>query len=162
MVSALKNFVKGSVLSGLARDTRDRPADRTGEPIWAQGVFLERISENIPMMGFVDAVFFCCGCPFCLPAEDLEDPAGQRALEALERRVVAVLLPGRGREPFRPDAEGQRAAARARPFDLREARKNAAWALGFWKGEREAIPTTRPDKCRVCEFRELCPASRFR
>ncbi|MCL5068711.1 MAG: PD-(D/E)XK nuclease family protein [Thaumarchaeota archaeon] len=30
---------------------------------------------------------------------------------------------------------------------------------GYWLKEREPIPTTNPNKCRACEFRELCPSS---
>jgi hypothetical protein len=30
---------------------------------------------------------------------------------------------------------------------------------GYWLKEREPVPTSNPNKCRVCEFRNLCPSS---
>ena len=30
---------------------------------------------------------------------------------------------------------------------------------GYWLNQREARPTTNPNKCRACEFRSICPSS---
>ncbi len=30
---------------------------------------------------------------------------------------------------------------------------------GYWLMKRDAIPTMNPNKCRACEFREMCPSS---
>lgn len=34
------------------------------------------------------------------------------------------------------------------------------WALGYWRDDRDPIPTKKPAKCRACEYKELCPASK--
>ena len=31
------------------------------------------------------------------------------------------------------------------------------WAMGYWREERDPIPTTIEAKCRSCEYREKCP-----
>lgn len=41
-------------------------------------------------------------------------------------------------------------------FDFSEAMKNIAWALQFWKSEREAIFTSHMGKCNKCEYFENC------
>lgn len=88
-------------------------------------------------------------------------PEEREALEAVEEQVIEALRVGE-RRSLRLDGEGGRIRVWVTPFDLSEARENVMWALGFWKGEREAIPTTRAAKCRVCEFQAICPASRLR
>jgi CRISPR/Cas system-associated exonuclease Cas4 (RecB family) len=79
-----------------------------------------------------------------------------RGREDLEREVVAEALRGGG------GVRGKTFVARIYPFDLREAEEDVAWALGFWRGEREAVPTSRAGKCRACDFRTICPNSRAR
>ncbi|NHN60062.1 MULTISPECIES: PD-(D/E)XK nuclease family protein [Halorussus] len=34
------------------------------------------------------------------------------------------------------------------------------WALGYWRDEREPIPTKKAGKCRACEYNNVCPDSR--
>jgi CRISPR/Cas system-associated exonuclease Cas4 (RecB family) len=41
-------------------------------------------------------------------------------------------------------------------FDEHAAQSSLEWALQFWKGQRAAISTTNPKKCRNCEYREEC------
>jgi len=41
-------------------------------------------------------------------------------------------------------------------FDEKEAVASLDWAIQFWKGEREAISTSNPNKCRVCEYQDQC------
>lgn len=33
------------------------------------------------------------------------------------------------------------------------------WALGYWRNDREPIPTTKAAKCRACEYSNVCPDS---
>ena len=33
------------------------------------------------------------------------------------------------------------------------------WALGYWRNEREPIPTEKTAKCRACEYNDVCPDS---
>jgi CRISPR/Cas system-associated exonuclease Cas4 (RecB family) len=33
------------------------------------------------------------------------------------------------------------------------------WALGYWRNEREPIPTEKAAKCRACEYNDVCPDS---
>ncbi len=41
-------------------------------------------------------------------------------------------------------------------FEQKKATDDLDWALGFWKEERDAMPTKKPAKCRVCEFKRRC------
>ena len=41
-------------------------------------------------------------------------------------------------------------------FDEQEAKVILEWAIQFWKGQREAIPATNRNKCRICEYQEEC------
>jgi hypothetical protein len=41
-------------------------------------------------------------------------------------------------------------------FNLSESEGELDWALEFWTGQREAKPTTKPAKCKVCEHRGKC------
>jgi CRISPR/Cas system-associated exonuclease Cas4 (RecB family) len=41
-------------------------------------------------------------------------------------------------------------------FDEEVAQSSLEWALKFWKGQREAISTTNPNKCRNCEYKQEC------
>jgi len=41
-------------------------------------------------------------------------------------------------------------------FHREKAEKDLSWALGFWKGERSAAPADNSNKCRSCEFAQLC------
>lgn len=34
------------------------------------------------------------------------------------------------------------------------------WSLGYWRDERDPIPTEKAGKCRACEYNDLCPASK--
>jgi len=45
-------------------------------------------------------------------------------------------------------------------FEEKKATEDLAWALEYWNGARNAIPTKNPQKCRVCQFRAACPDSR--
>lgn len=49
------------------------------------------------------------------------------------------------------------------PHTLTYDRSNAVRVLnqtrGYWLSERKPIPTTNPNKCRACEFRDLCESS---
>lgn len=43
--------------------------------------------------------------------------------------------------------------------DLDKAKRELEWALGYWKLEREAIPTKKPTKCIACVHSKICEAS---
>lgn len=44
-------------------------------------------------------------------------------------------------------------------YERQDALKGVEWAQSYWLEEREAIPTTKPAKCKACTFRETCPSS---
>jgi CRISPR/Cas system-associated exonuclease Cas4 (RecB family) len=46
-------------------------------------------------------------------------------------------------------------------FDEEAAKSSLEWALQYWKGQREAISTTNPNKCRNCEYKEECKSAIF-
>ena len=41
-------------------------------------------------------------------------------------------------------------------FDEQDAKASLEWAIQFWKGQREAISTNNPNKCRICEYHQQC------
>jgi len=41
-------------------------------------------------------------------------------------------------------------------FDPEEAESSLNWAIQFWKNQREATPTSNPNKCRTCEYKKEC------
>ena len=45
-------------------------------------------------------------------------------------------------------------------YSREEFRSDLEWALGYWREEREPIPTKKPGKCRACEYAQLCPDSK--
>lgn len=49
-----------------------------------------------------------------------------------------------------------------RKFNSEEAELSLDWAIEFWKGQREPIPTTNPNKCRTCEYTEECKSLIFK
>ncbi len=50
---------------------------------------------------------------------------------------------------------------RSYKLNLDESRKELDKALNFWKGEREAIATKNPKKCKKCQFIDKCSSSNF-
>ncbi|MGC9014955.1 MAG: PD-(D/E)XK nuclease family protein [Thermoproteota archaeon] len=46
-------------------------------------------------------------------------------------------------------------------FKVEEAVSELEWALGFWKKEREAIPTRKHTKCETCEYKTICSFSKI-
>lgn len=59
----------------------------------------------------------------------------------------------------------------AHPNDLRaftlgysraEAERLVRWALSYWRGEREPVPTRNPRKCARCAYRSECPYTSLR
>lgn len=47
-------------------------------------------------------------------------------------------------------------------FEMDRAKQDLNWALGFWKKEREAKPTSKAGKCATCEFKQTCSDSLVR
>ena len=41
-------------------------------------------------------------------------------------------------------------------FEEQQAKTSLEWAIKFWKKQREAISTTNPYKCRICEYNQNC------
>jgi hypothetical protein len=48
----------------------------------------------------------------------------------------------------------------ASPYESRGLLEGLQWALGYWREEREPVPTSVAGKCRGCDFRAECPDSR--
>lgn len=54
--------------------------------------------------------------------------------------------------------EGE-ARAMTFPFEKSKIVRDLDWALDFWLGARRAVPTTKPGKCRVCDYQDYCQES---
>jgi hypothetical protein len=42
---------------------------------------------------------------------------------------------------------------------MKETLDDLDWALGFWREERPAKPTTKAVECAACLFRKICESS---
>lgn len=51
------------------------------------------------------------------------------------------------------------AIARMYAYEKADAVKDIDWALDYWVGRREATPTKKPNKCRVCNRKDSCSSS---
>jgi len=41
-------------------------------------------------------------------------------------------------------------------FKLDKAIEEVNWAISFWKGDREAVPTKNKAKCKTCGYKDIC------
>jgi len=44
-------------------------------------------------------------------------------------------------------------------YDWRKALEGYKWARDYWLGLRDPVPTTKKNKCKVCEYKEVCEYS---
>lgn len=51
------------------------------------------------------------------------------------------------------------AIARMYAYKREDAVKDINWALDYWMGRRQAIPTKKPNKCRACNRKDSCSSS---
>ncbi len=72
--------------------------------------------------------------------------------------LTAALVSGKDLGSVVPKAEGQ-VVPHSFAYRKDEAISILDRTQGYWLGERHAQPTANPNKCRACEFRQLCPAS---
>jgi CRISPR/Cas system-associated exonuclease Cas4 (RecB family) len=52
--------------------------------------------------------------------------------------------------------ESPKAILRLSEFSSVEYLEDLNWALGYWRNEREPIPTEKAAKCRACEYNDVC------
>jgi hypothetical protein len=72
--------------------------------------------------------------------------------------VTEALVSGRDLATVLPRGEGQ-AVAHSFVYQRDEAISVLNRTRGYWLGQRHAEPTSNPNKCRACEFRQMCPES---
>jgi hypothetical protein len=46
-------------------------------------------------------------------------------------------------------------------FKKKEILNDLDWAMGYWLGEREAVPSSNPAKCRVCDWKKMCDSTKM-
>lgn len=56
-------------------------------------------------------------------------------------------------------AENPQAILHLSEFSKVDYLEDLNWALGYWRDERDPIPTSKAAKCRACEYNDVCPAS---
>ena len=78
--------------------------------------------------------------------------------DQLKERVVDAILKNGLKETV---LTTENAVIYLKKFNPEEAELSLDWAIEFWKSQREAIPTTNPNKCRTCEYNEECKPSIF-
>lgn len=75
------------------------------------------------------------------------------------RGIVRTILTHPRKDMIEEKVNGVTARIYVTGFEIDRARQDLGWALGFWKKEREAIPTRKAGKCATCEFKQICPDS---
>jgi CRISPR/Cas system-associated exonuclease Cas4 (RecB family) len=55
--------------------------------------------------------------------------------------------------------ESPKAILHLSEFSKVEYLEDLNWALGYWRNDREPIPTKKAAKCRACEYNDVCPDS---
>ena len=149
-----------------------------GKPTWASEVFLLSKFRNVFVTGKPDAVVFEEGKPlrvveykftgtktpthyhhvqarvYCLILKKL-------GLDTSALRYAIVLIPPDLVPDFRKISKlivGETSKENVFLWDpdWERARAELDWALQYWRGEREAEPTTNRGRCERCEYREMC------
>ncbi len=72
------------------------------------------------------------------------------------RNIERAILNGGGGEIIERRIAGQTIRAFVTTFKIEEVKQELEWALDYWLKERDAIPTRRPNKCRVYSFNDKC------
>ncbi|NIO37356.1 hypothetical protein GTO27_06590 [Candidatus Bathyarchaeota archaeon] len=85
----------------------------------------------------------------------MADP-GAKDDRRLKREVIDAVIKSGPKESV---LTTENARIHVSKFDQTEAEQDLDWAIGFWKSERDAIPTRNPNKCRSCEYNKKCDAS---
>lgn len=55
--------------------------------------------------------------------------------------------------------ESPKAILHLSEFSKVEYLEDLDWALGYWRNDREPIPTSKAAKCQACEYNDVCPDS---
>jgi len=85
----------------------------------------------------------------------IADPNARNNKE-LRKRVIDAIIKNRQKEAVLVIKD---ARVYLNKFDYAEAENDLDWAIGFWKNEREAIPTRNSNKCKSCEYNTKCEKS---
>ena len=80
-------------------------------------------------------------------------PPSLRDDQALFQRILKASVKN-GPKEARLEVEGT--SVHIHPYCSEDADKDINWALGFWVGDRDAIPTMNQNKCQSCEYKENC------
>jgi CRISPR/Cas system-associated exonuclease Cas4 (RecB family) len=70
------------------------------------------------------------------------------------RRLPLLII----KRNFPPKIETEKAAIFINDFNKSEALKELEWAMEYWLNKREAKPTSKPGKCKSCEYAGKCPS----
>lgn len=80
---------------------------------------------------------------------------GKRELKEIVKKILAC----QGKDLIQEEVAGEVVKVYVTDFEIDQTRQDLDWALGFWKKEREAMPTRKEGKCATCEFKQTCPDS---
>jgi predicted RecB family nuclease len=110
----------------------------------------------------LDQVGFDCGSLKLVVVKlrrqtQMSDEQRGRFLDSLTFSLVS------GRDPIKllPGAKGQ-LVPHSFQYQRDEAIRVLSTTRGYWLEQRPPQPTSNPNKCRACEFRQLCPSSLVR
>jgi predicted RecB family nuclease len=84
----------------------------------------------------------------------LDDKQRNEFLEVLTKALVSGSDLGR----FASASDNQ-IVVHSFPYLREEASRTMTKTEGYWLGERDPVPSSNPNKCRACEFRQVCPSS---
>jgi hypothetical protein len=72
--------------------------------------------------------------------------------------LTGALISKKGLSTLASKADGQ-VVPHSFPYSRDEAVGILNQTRGYWLNQREARPTSNPNKCRACEFKRICPSS---
>lgn len=152
-----------------------------GRPVWASEFFLASSFGGTLVTGKPDALVFEGGRPVRVVEYKFTDSRVPAHYHHVQARMYCLILRALGMDTSRlryailllppssvPSFDrlselvmrgGSEEGAFLFEPDWERGRRELAWALAYWRGEREARPTATRSRCNSCEYRERCVGS---
>jgi hypothetical protein len=102
--------------------------------------------------------FDCGGLRLVVVKFRRQAPLSEDEKGAFLQKLTEVLISGVDTGSIATDSGGH-IVAHSLAYSKDEALKVLSQTEGYWLGERAPIAATNPNKCRACEFKEVCPSS---
>jgi hypothetical protein len=102
--------------------------------------------------------FECSGLKLVVVKFRRQAPLTDEEKSAFLHKLTTALVSGKNPGGITTDSRGH-IVAHSLVYSKDDAMQVLSRTEGYWLGERAPIPATNPNKCRACEFKEVCPSS---